>query len=320
MYKFLLIAALLPAIVFGQTPFRACSGGRPTPASLNIAGCSTLPCSIISGVPLVATAMGITTTVATPTVDAYITARLLGLDLGFQIPEDLQNACAVGITGASCPLAAGQTFDYTLNYSLVLPITGIVAQVEVGLTAADGSTITWSRYLRSVIELNQSVPTGKHKKASIAMYKFLLIAALLPAIVFGQTPFRACSGGRPTPASVNIVGCSALPCTITSGVPLTAIGIGIVSPVATPTLTAHLTARLLGLDVGFEIPEDLRDACAVGISGASCPIAAGQTFDYELNYAMELPLTGITVQVEVGLTAADGTPVTCIEIDATIVG
>uniref|UniRef100_A0AAG5CYH5 MD-2-related lipid-recognition domain-containing protein n=1 Tax=Anopheles atroparvus TaxID=41427 RepID=A0AAG5CYH5_ANOAO len=142
MYKFLLIAALLPAIVFGQTPFRACSGGRPTPASLNIAGCSTLPCSIISGVPLVATAMGITTTVATPTVDAYITARLLGLDLGFQIPEDLQNACAVGITGASCPLAAGQTFDYTLNYSLVLPITGIVAQVEVGLTAADGSTIT----------------------------------------------------------------------------------------------------------------------------------------------------------------------------------
>uniref|UniRef100_A0A1Y9H2B1 MD-2-related lipid-recognition domain-containing protein n=1 Tax=Anopheles dirus TaxID=7168 RepID=A0A1Y9H2B1_9DIPT len=152
------------------------------------------------------------------------------------------------------------------------------------------------------------------------MYKFLLIVALLPAVVFGQTPFRPCSGGRPTPSSLNIVGCTSLPCTIQSGVPLVAHGIGITSPVATPTLTAHLTARLLGLDVGFEIPDDLRDACAVGIVGASCPISAGQVFDYTLNYSMELPLTGITVQVEVGLTAADGTPVTCIEIDATIIG
>ncbi|XP_058128737.1 uncharacterized protein LOC131288152 [Anopheles ziemanni] len=150
------------------------------------------------------------------------------------------------------------------------------------------------------------------------MYKFLLIAALLPAIVFGQTPFRACGGGRPTPASLSIEGCTALPCTITSGAPLIARGFGIVSPVATPTLTAYLNAFLLGLDVGFEIPADLEDACAVGIVGASCPIAAGQSFDYELNYSMELPLTGITVQVQVGLTAADGTPVTCVEIDATI--
>uniref|UniRef100_A0A4Y0BWA7 MD-2-related lipid-recognition domain-containing protein n=1 Tax=Anopheles funestus TaxID=62324 RepID=A0A4Y0BWA7_ANOFN len=152
------------------------------------------------------------------------------------------------------------------------------------------------------------------------MYKFLLIAALLPAVVFGQTPFRPCGNGIPTPASLNIEGCTSLPCTVVSGGGLVARGIGIVSPVATPTLEAHLTARLLGLDVGFEIPEDLRDACAVGISGASCPIAAGESFDYELNYSMELPLVGITVQVQVGLTAADGTDVTCIEIDAAIVG
>uniref|UniRef100_A0A182JR69 MD-2-related lipid-recognition domain-containing protein n=1 Tax=Anopheles christyi TaxID=43041 RepID=A0A182JR69_9DIPT len=282
MYKFLLIVAILPAIAFGQTPFRPCRGGGPTPDSVAIEGCSLLPCTIVSGSPLVARANGIRTPVATPTVEAHITARVLGLDVGFTIPEDLRDACAVGISGASCPLAAGQQFDYTLNYAMSLPLTGISAAIEV--------------------------------------VHFLLIAALLPAIVFGQTPFRPCGAGVPTPASLNIEGCTSLPCTITSGVPLIARGIGIVSPVATPTLEAHLTARLLGLDVGFDIPEDLRDACAVGISGASCPIAAGQTFDYELNYAMELPLVGITVQVEVGLTAADGSTVTCVEIDAAIVG
>uniref|UniRef100_A0A182TA14 MD-2-related lipid-recognition domain-containing protein n=1 Tax=Anopheles maculatus TaxID=74869 RepID=A0A182TA14_9DIPT len=151
------------------------------------------------------------------------------------------------------------------------------------------------------------------------MYKFLLIVALLPAVAFGQTPFRPCIGGGPTPASVNIEGCTALPCRVVSGSPLVAHATGIVTPVATPTVEAHIVARLLGLDVGFVIPDELADACTVGITGASCPLSAGTEFDYTLNYAMTLPLTGITAQVEVGLTAADGTTITCIEIDAQIV-
>ncbi|XP_052870276.1 NPC intracellular cholesterol transporter 2-like [Anopheles cruzii] len=152
------------------------------------------------------------------------------------------------------------------------------------------------------------------------MYKFLLIAALLPAVVFGQsTPFRQCSSGAPVPSNVYIEGCTALPCTVVSGGTLVAHGNGITTPVATASVTAHIVARVLGLDVGFEIPDGLRDACAVGISGATCPLAAGTTFDYTLNYSMELPLVGITAQVEVGLTAADGTAITCIEIDATII-
>ncbi|XP_035782414.1 uncharacterized protein LOC118461319 [Anopheles albimanus] len=151
------------------------------------------------------------------------------------------------------------------------------------------------------------------------MYKFLLIAALLPAIVFGQTPFRPCSGGRPTPASVNIEGCTALPCTIVSGGRLVARATGITTPVATNGVEAYIVARVLGLDVGFDIPEDLADACAVGISGASCPLAAGTTFDYTLDYSMELPLVGITAQIEVGLIADNGQTITCIEIDGAIV-
>uniref|UniRef100_A0A1Y9H2B4 MD-2-related lipid-recognition domain-containing protein n=1 Tax=Anopheles dirus TaxID=7168 RepID=A0A1Y9H2B4_9DIPT len=152
------------------------------------------------------------------------------------------------------------------------------------------------------------------------MYKFLLVVAvLLPASVLGQTPFRQCREGGPTPATVNIEGCTALPCRVVSGTPLVAHATGIRTPVATPTVEAHIVARLLGLDVGFRIPEDLANACAVGISGASCPLTAGQEFDYTLNYTMDLPLTGITAQVEVGLTAADGSTITCIEIDAQIV-
>ncbi|XP_053661449.1 uncharacterized protein LOC128710420 [Anopheles marshallii] len=151
------------------------------------------------------------------------------------------------------------------------------------------------------------------------MYKLLLIVAILPALAFGLTPFRPCRDGGPIPATVNIEGCTQLPCRVVSGSPLVAHATGIRSPVATPTVTAHIVARLLGLDVGFRIPEDLADACAVGITGASCPLSVGEEFEYTLNYAMTLPLTGITAQVEVGLTAADGTLITCIEIDAQIV-
>ncbi|XP_055523242.1 NPC intracellular cholesterol transporter 2-like [Wyeomyia smithii] len=149
------------------------------------------------------------------------------------------------------------------------------------------------------------------------MYKFLRIAALVPALVLAQTPVRQCPNGAGLPATVDINGCTSSPCPIQKNNPIVAHGWDIVSSVDTATLTAYISVRLLGLEVPF--PEELVNACEAGVPAGTCPVSAGDTFDYTLDHpGMELPVVGVTVQVEVGLTAADGSAVTCVAFDARI--
>ena len=95
---------------------------------------------------------------------------------------------------------------------------------------------------------------------------------------------------------------------------------GIVSPVDTPTMTAYIVIRLAGLQIPFPMPDGLEDVCAQGTAPGTCPVSAGQSFDYTLSFQDEvLSLSGVTVQAEVGITAADGTVIGCLEFDAHLV-
>ncbi|XP_001647809.2 epididymal secretory protein E1 [Aedes aegypti] len=152
------------------------------------------------------------------------------------------------------------------------------------------------------------------------MFKLLLIAAVLTPAVLGLTPVRQCPNGAGLPQSVDINGCTGSPCPIVNGQPLLAHAVGITSPVATNGLEAYIIIRLAGLQIPFPMPDGLEDACANGTPAGTCPVSAGQTFDYNLDFEGQvLQLSGVTVQVEVGLRADDGSDVTCVAFDAAIV-
>ncbi|XP_065074224.1 NPC intracellular cholesterol transporter 2-like [Ochlerotatus camptorhynchus] len=151
------------------------------------------------------------------------------------------------------------------------------------------------------------------------MFKLLLIVALVPAIL-AQTPVRQCANGAGLPQSVDINGCTTSPCPIQNGAPIQALAVGITSPVASNGMEAYIVIRLAGLQIPFPMPDGLEDACAMGTAPGTCPISVGQVFDYNLNHGgMALTLTGVTVQVEVGLRADDNSLIGCLEFDATIV-
>ncbi|XP_065074225.1 uncharacterized protein LOC135698262 [Ochlerotatus camptorhynchus] len=153
------------------------------------------------------------------------------------------------------------------------------------------------------------------------MLKFLLIAAVLVPAILAVTPVRQCAGGPSLPQTVDVNGCTTLPCPIVNGAPLVAHALGITSPLATNGLEAYIIIRLAGLQIPFPMPDGLEDACAMGTAAGTCPVSVGQVFDYHLDFAGQLlSLTGVTVQVEVGLRADGGGLVTCVEFDATIVG
>ncbi|XP_053698617.1 NPC intracellular cholesterol transporter 2-like [Sabethes cyaneus] len=152
------------------------------------------------------------------------------------------------------------------------------------------------------------------------MFKYLLVAALVPALSLAQSLFpRQCPNGASMPAYMEINGCTTSPCTIPIGDPIAAYAKGIVSPIDTQTLTPSLAIRLLGLEIPFPIPESLQDACTAGTDPGTCPVSAGQVFDYILYYEDEpFPISGVTVEVEVGLKGDDGSYITCVAFDVYI--
>ncbi|XP_058452715.1 mite group 2 allergen Lep d 2-like [Malaya genurostris] len=150
------------------------------------------------------------------------------------------------------------------------------------------------------------------------MFKFLLVAALVPAMALANVSFTACANGAPTPTSLIVNDCSGDSCVLTAGQPVNALASGILSPANSATAEAYITVRLGGLDVGFEIPETLEDACAVGIEGG-CPLTAGSPFNYALNIeSLDVPAAGTTVSIEVGLTGDGGVALGCLMFNAQI--
>lgn len=124
--------------------------------------------------------------------------------------------------------------------------------------------------------------------------------------------------GAPTPATLTVNNCAGSECVLVAGQPLNAVASGIVSPVGSATATAHIIARVAGLDVGFELPPALANACQAGLVGG-CPIVAGTPFDYALvDDNLEAPARDIPVEIEVGLTGDGGVALACVRFDARI--
>ncbi|EAT33897.1 AAEL013835-PA [Aedes aegypti] len=150
------------------------------------------------------------------------------------------------------------------------------------------------------------------------MFKFFFVAALVPAMAMAAVNFRACPNGAPTPASLTVNNCSGDECILVAGQALNARANGIVSPVGSASATAHIVARVAGLDVGFELPPELTNACQAGLV-AGCPIVAGTAFDYVLiDDSLDAPARDIPVEIEVGLTGDNGIALACVRFDARI--
>ncbi|XP_058812959.1 uncharacterized protein LOC131677254 [Topomyia yanbarensis] len=150
------------------------------------------------------------------------------------------------------------------------------------------------------------------------MFKFLLVAALVPAMALASITFRECPNEAPTPSLLTVNDCEGEVCEMTAGAPVQAMAYGIVSPVDSATATAYVIVRLGGLDVGFEIPPELVDACAVGIQ-EGCPLSSGVAFSYQLiDDSLDVPARGVAVEIEVGLTGDGGVALGCVRFDAVI--
>ncbi|XP_058451971.1 uncharacterized protein LOC131430752 [Malaya genurostris] len=150
------------------------------------------------------------------------------------------------------------------------------------------------------------------------MFKFLLVAALVPAMALAAVDFTPCGDGIPVPDTLTVNDCAGSECQLTAGEPLRAVASGIVSPVGSATAEAYIIVRVGGLDVGYEMPPEYQDACTTGIEGG-CPIVAGTAFNYIYDDdGLDVPARGTTIEIEVGLTGDNDVALGCAKFNAVI--
>ncbi|XP_058464075.1 uncharacterized protein LOC131438221 [Malaya genurostris] len=134
MFNYLLVAALLPAMTLAAVDFIPCDNNAPVAESLTVNDCSGSVCQLTVGEPLRAVASGIVSPIDSATAEAHIVVRVGGLNMGYEMPPEYEDACTNGIEGG-CPLTAGTAFTYIFDSEVLdVPARGTTAEIEVGLT------------------------------------------------------------------------------------------------------------------------------------------------------------------------------------------
>ncbi|XP_065074194.1 mite group 2 allergen Gly d 2.02-like [Ochlerotatus camptorhynchus] len=146
------------------------------------------------------------------------------------------------------------------------------------------------------------------------MFKFLLVAALVPAMAMATISFSACPNGVPAPTSLTVNDCTGNVCILVAGQPLYALASGIVSPIGSSSVTASIGARVSGVGPAYQIPI----VNTGGIIGGG-PVVAGVPFDYAvIENSVAVPARGVFGQLQVDLIGDGGITLACVRFNAEI--
>ncbi|XP_050079297.1 uncharacterized protein LOC126567107 [Anopheles maculipalpis] len=334
------IAVLLVALVACSSLAEAlvthpCSNGRPHPDSVEITGCSQMPCDLIRG-----SDVGMRLEWESPfnaaTLQYRVVATALGITAPYELPPDRAAACN-WLSGSACPISQGEDIVSTLSMP-VLPIYPLVSLVvEVSVLDEQARTLTcFAVDARVVVRIKTTAKiwlpcqtwqliggSSKSRKPfttnitqQATMFRAILLIALVPAVVYGNVG-RACTGGRPLATNVNILGCSTPPCDLVRGQDVIAY-IDFTTDRAVTSMRTVPTATALGITAPYPLPAEFADTCA-WLEGSSCPLSANEDVTYRLTIPV-LPIYPlVSLVIEIDIVDNNDQSVTCFLVDAQVV-
>ena len=103
------------------------------PKSVTVDGCDKLPCDIRNATDF-SFDMVFDSGVTSNTLEAFVIARLIGINVGYELPEESKNGCQF-ITNGKCPVTKGQEIKYSMGVPVEAPKTGVVVSLELRLLA-----------------------------------------------------------------------------------------------------------------------------------------------------------------------------------------
>ncbi|XP_053670628.1 NPC intracellular cholesterol transporter 2 homolog a-like [Anopheles nili] len=146
------------------------------------------------------------------------------------------------------------------------------------------------------------------------MYRAVLLIALVPALVFGNVA-RVCTGNRPHPISVDVLGCTSPPCDLERGQDIIAY-IDFTTDRSVTSMTTLATAMATGIVTGYPVGSNAI-TCNF-LQGSSCPLSANENVTYRLTLPI-LPIYPlVSLSIEVDVIDQNNQSVICFVVDARV--
>lgn len=115
--KLVLLLAVVAVASANRVNIRACPGGAPMPAWFESNDCTTTRCTLRRGQVFTGRAQ-FTPAQAFSALTVTVSASLLGIPFPLNIPAGYENACNFLEAGATCPVSAGGTYIWALQFPI----------------------------------------------------------------------------------------------------------------------------------------------------------------------------------------------------------
>ncbi|XP_003488795.1 NPC intracellular cholesterol transporter 2 [Bombus impatiens] len=148
----------------------------------------------------------------------------------------------------------------------------------------------------------------------MAILTYVYVFAVLFIADSMQSSYVPCNAG-PSPVSVNIAGCSSLPCNLVRGKDVEA---NVIFDVVenTNSLKPVVDVQLGSGHIPYVLPE--QNACNGLVSG-QCPLQKGQSATYHLKMPVEKSYPRISLTIQLSLVDGQNKPQVCFKIPAKVV-
>ncbi|XP_020814031.1 mite group 2 allergen Lep d 2-like [Drosophila serrata] len=148
------------------------------------------------------------------------------------------------------------------------------------------------------------------------MQRIILVLALILATV-SATNVKQCPD-KPFPLAVRVVDCEEPPCVVYKGKYAVMEVHFLGNDNNIKSITATTTARVLGMNLPYILPDEVSDVCLNLLYGAICPIDKDEDVTYQFNFYVEPAFPEITADVTVTLNDVKGEPITCFVVTCKI--
>uniref|UniRef100_A0A182Q4U1 MD-2-related lipid-recognition domain-containing protein n=1 Tax=Anopheles farauti TaxID=69004 RepID=A0A182Q4U1_9DIPT len=147
------------------------------------------------------------------------------------------------------------------------------------------------------------------------MLRALFLIALIPALAYGNVA-RVCTGNRPFPTSVDVVGCTSPPCDLVRGQDVIAF-IDFTTDRAVSSMTTIATATALGVVTNY--PLGSNSVTCNFLQGSSCPLSANEDVTYRLTMPILSIYPLVSLSIEINVVDENQSSVACFVVDAQVV-
>uniref|UniRef100_A0A034WC65 Epididymal secretory protein E1 n=1 Tax=Bactrocera dorsalis TaxID=27457 RepID=A0A034WC65_BACDO len=123
------------------TNVRQCTNGRPFPLSVEIEGCTTMPCNVVKGSTAVMKVNFVGTRDNIKSINGVVHATALGLTVPYPLPDDVADVCRNLLYGASCPIDESEDVVYNFNFYIDPSYPEVSVKVELDLVDEDKQSV-----------------------------------------------------------------------------------------------------------------------------------------------------------------------------------